>query len=41
MIPFAESLRRADRDGVSVMDHLDAELARCFAEILTKATASR
>lgn len=41
MIPFSESLRRADRDGVSVMDHLDAELTRCFAEILTKATASR
>lgn len=41
MIPFAESLRRADRDGVAVLDHLDAELTRCFVEILAKATASR
>jgi CO dehydrogenase maturation factor len=40
MIPFAESLRRADRDGVSVIDNLEPELARCFAEILKKTAPS-
>ncbi len=34
IIPYREELRRADRDGRSVLDGLPADLLRCFEDIL-------
>ena len=34
VIPYREELRRADRDGCSVLDDLPADLLRCFEDIL-------
>jgi CO dehydrogenase maturation factor len=41
LIPYREEFRRADRDGVSILDGLGDDLLRCFMDILDRLEVPR